>query len=90
MLAFGMDTHTMTCRRSRLRRKYDSEASQADEGTCNGGTDGPHASAETAGEKEEGGLEHHWKTLDEEVQWPSLEPIAFSLTVSATLDHRPA
>ena len=47
-------------------------------------------SAESAGEEEEGDLEHHWKTLDEEVQWPFLQSIAFALTVSATLDHRPA
>jgi len=47
-------------------------------------------SAESTGEEEEGDLEHHWKTLDEEVQWPFLESIAFALTVSATLDHRPA
>jgi hypothetical protein len=47
-------------------------------------------SAEPAGEKEERRLEHHRKTLDEEVQWPFLEPIAFALTVPATLDRRPA
>ena len=47
-------------------------------------------SAESAGKEEQGDLEHHWKALDEEVQWPFLEPIAFALTVSTTLDHRPA
>ena len=46
--------------------------------------------AETTGEKEEGGLEHHREILDEEVQWPFLQSIAFALTVSASLDHRPA
>ena len=47
--------------------KYDSEASEADEGECDRRVDGPHVSAETAGEKEEGDLEYHRKTLDEEV-----------------------
>ena len=47
-------------------------------------------STESTGKKEEGDLEHHRKALDEEVQWPFLEPIAFALTVAATLDHRPA
>jgi len=47
-------------------------------------------STETGGEKEEGDLEHHRGTLDEEVQWPFLQPIAFALTISASLDHRPA
>jgi len=47
-------------------------------------------STETTGEEEECDLEHHRKTLDEEVQWPFLEPIAFTLTVSTSLDHRPA
>jgi len=47
-------------------------------------------STESTGEKEEGDLEHHRETLDEEVQWPFLQPIAFTLTVSASLDHRPA
>ena len=42
-----------------------------------------------AGE-EEGDLEHHRETLDEQVQWPLLEPVAFALTVSAALDHRSA
>ena len=46
--------------------------------------------AESTGEKEEGDLEHHRETLDEEVQWPFLQPIAFALTISASLDHRPA
>ena len=46
--------------------------------------------AESAGEEEQGDLEHHWETLDEEVQWPFLESITFALTVSATLNHRPA
>ena len=47
--------------------KYDSEAREADEGECNRGIDGPHVPAEAAGEKEEGNLEHHRETLDEEV-----------------------
>jgi len=46
--------------------------------------------AESAGEEEEGDLEHQWKTLDEEVQWPFLESITFALAVTTTLDHRPA
>ena len=47
-------------------------------------------SAEPAGKEEEGGLEHHRKTLDEEVERPFLKPIAFALTVAATFDYRPA
>jgi hypothetical protein len=47
-------------------------------------------SAESAGEQEKRRLEHHRETLDEEVQRPLLQPITFSLAVSATLDHRPA
>ena len=47
-------------------------------------------SAEAASEKEEGDLEHHRETLDEEVQWPFLQPIAFALAVSASLDRRSA
>ena len=67
--------------------KYDSKASETDEGECNGGVDGPHVPAESTGEQEEGHLEHHRETLDEELQWPFLQPITFSLAVSATLDH---
>ena len=47
-------------------------------------------STESACEKEEGGLKHQWKTLDEEVKRRFLEPIEFALTVSATIFHRPA
>ena len=47
-------------------------------------------SAESTGEKEERDLEYYRETFDEEVEWPFLEPIEFALTVSATLDHRPA
>ena len=35
-------------------------------------------------------MEHHRETLDEEVQRPFLQPITFSLAISATLNHRPA
>ena len=38
---------------------------------------------------EEDDLEHHRKTLDEEVEWPFCESSILSLTVSATLNHRP-
>ena len=41
-------------------------------------------------EEEEGDLEYDRKALDEEVEMPLLESIAFTLTVSTTLDHRPA
>ena len=67
--------------------KSDSEASE-DPG--NGGVYRPHVPAQSGGKKEEGSLEHHRETLDEPVQWPFLKPIAFALTVSATLDRRPA
>ena len=85
--------------RTRIRRcpsdhDYDvesnSEAGEAGEDPGNGGVYGPHVPAESAGEKEERGLEHHRETLDEVMQRPFLEPISFALTVSATLDHRPA
>ena len=45
--------------------------------------------AEPASKEEEGSLEHYRKTLDEEVERPPLESIAFALTVTATLNHRP-
>ena len=67
--------------------KCDPETSETDEGECNRGVDGPHVLTEAKGEKEEGDLEHHRETLDEEVQWPFLQPIAFSLAVSASLNH---
>ena len=35
-------------------------------------------------------MEHERETLDEEMEGPLLESVALSLTVSATLDHRPA
>ena len=70
--------------------KPNSETSQANEGVCDRRVDGPHVSAQTAGEKKEGRLEHHGKTLDEEVQRPLLQPIELALTVPAALDHRPA
>jgi len=47
--------------------EYSSEASETDKGVRDGGADGPHVSAESTGEKEEGDLEHHWKALNEEV-----------------------
>jgi hypothetical protein len=46
--------------------------------------------AQPTGEEEEGDLEHDWETLDEEMEGPFLQSIALALTVSATLDHRPA
>ena len=45
-------------------------------------------STETAGEEEEGDLEHQRKALDEGVERPFLEPVAFALPVAAALDHR--
>ena len=39
------------------------------------------------GEEKEGDLEYHWKALNEEVEWPSLEAIVFALTVSTALNH---
>jgi hypothetical protein len=49
-----------------------------------------HVFAQSTSEEEEGNLEHHRETLDEEMEGPLLESIALALTVSATLDHRPA
>ena len=62
--------------------KHGSETGKADEGTRNGRVDRPHLSAESTGEEEEGNLEHQRKTLDERIEWPFLEPVAFALTVS--------
>ena len=45
--------------------------------------------AESTRKEEEGNLEHDRKNLNEEVERPLLKSIVFSLTVSATLDHRP-
>ena len=70
--------------------EQDSEYSEGDEDTGDGGIDGSHVFAQSTGEEEERDLEHHRETLDEEVEGPLLEPIALPLTVSATLDHRPA
>ena len=47
-------------------------------------------STESAREKEERDLEHYRKAQNEEVQRPSLKPIAFALAISTTLNHRPA
>jgi len=46
--------------------------------------------AQSAGEEEEGSLEHDREALDEEMEGPLLESIALPLTVSATFDCRPA
>ena len=43
--------------------------------------------AKSAGE-EESDLEHHRKSLDEQVERPFLEPIKFALRVSTTPDRR--
>ena len=42
--------------------KTNSKTSEAGQGVCDGGIDGLHVPAESAGEKEEGGLEHHQMT----------------------------
>ena len=65
-----------------------SKASETEEGVRNRRVDRQHVSAESAGEQEKRHLEHHRETLDEEVQRPLFQPIAFSLAVSAALDHR--
>jgi len=70
--------------------KDEPDGGEADDDAPNGGGNRQHVFAKSTGEKEEGNLEHYLKTLDEEVEWPFLQPIAFALTVSATLDHRPA
>ena len=67
--------------------KQSSEYSQADQDTCDGDIDGRHISAEPGGEEEQCDLEHDGETFDEQVEWPFLEPVAFALTVSATVDH---
>jgi len=46
--------------------------------------------AQSASEEEEGNLEHDRETLDEEMEGPLLQSIALPLTVSATLNRRPA
>ena len=66
------------------------EHSEGNEDACNGGIDGCHVLAQSAGEEEERSLEHDWEALDEEMQGPLLQSIALPLTVCATLDHRPA
>ena len=67
MLAFGTGIRITTCQQSQLHVKHKSGASEAGEGVCDRGVDGPYVSAEATGEKEKGDLEHHWKVLDEEV-----------------------
>jgi len=46
--------------------------------------------AQSASKEKEGNLEHERETLNEEMEGPLLESIAFALTITATLDHRPA
>jgi len=70
--------------------EQDSEHSEGYEDTCNGGVDGCHVLAQSTSEEEEGNLEHDWETLDEEMEGPLPRSIALPLTVSATLDRRPA
>ena len=70
--------------------EQDSEHSEGDEDTCNGGVDGCHVFAQSASEEEERNLEHDRETLDEEMEGPLLQSITLPLTVSATLDRRPA
>ena len=45
--------------------------------------------AQSASEEKERNLKHDWENLDEEMEGPPFESIMLSLTVSATLDHRP-
>ena len=67
-----------------------SKDSEGDENSSHWGVDGRHVFAQSTREEEESGLEHDRETLDEEVEGPFLQPVALALTVSATLDHRPA
>ena len=69
--------------------KHHSEACEADQGVCDKGIYGPHVSTQSTSKEEEGDLEHHHETLDKEVEWPLLQPIAFALTVPTMLNHRP-
>ena len=68
--------------------KHNSKTGEGDEGICDGSVDGCHVLTNTAGEEEESDLENDGKAFD--VEWPFLEPIALALTVSTTLDHKPA
>ena len=68
--------------------KKDSKTSKGNEGVRDGVVDGRHVSAKATGEEEESDLKHNRKTLYKQVERPFLEPIAFALTVSTTLDHR--
>jgi len=45
---------------------------------------------ESRSKEEEGNLKDHWKTLNEVMQMPFLEPIEFALTVSTSFDRRSA
>ena len=47
--------------------EQNSEAGEGDQGVCDRGIDGPHVSTQSAGEEEEGNLQHNWETLDEQV-----------------------
>ena len=64
--------------------------SKRDEDPRNDIVNGCHVSTQPAGEEEESDLEHHRKSFDEQVERPFLESCVLSLTVSTTLDHRPA
>ena len=90
------------CRRlewTLVRRRASDNNDDVDQGSDHGENDkdgsnrmvdGPHVFVEPECEKEEGNLEHYCEALDEEMETPLLESIAFALTVSATFDHRPA
>jgi hypothetical protein len=67
--------------------KQNTERSEPNEYSGYGDIDGSHVPTKAAGEEKEGGLEHHRETLDEQVERPFPEPIAFELAVSATLDR---
>ena len=70
--------------------EQDSKHCEGDEDTCNRGIDGCHVLAQSTSEEEERDLEHNRETLDEEMEGPLLQSIALPLTVSATLNRRPA
>ena len=73
---------------SRVSKKFLRES--GDERPCNRCVDGHYISAQSAGKEKEGDLKHHRKAFNDEVERPSLQPVEFTLTVSATLDHRPS
>ena len=64
------------------------EESEGDDDAGEGCVDRPHVSGKSTGEEKQGDLVYDRETLDEEVEWPPLQAVAFALAVTTLFDHR--